>query len=123
MIYRQVVVVDTDYSVMDNKDLYDQLNKAGLIDKLATSPEWKMLQEAANRIVERAIKEFSCSTKANNIVRIIELQTIIRKYKYGLIDEVNILKNESEFIYQEAKFRGLIGEAWDKLKDKFAPVR
>ncbi len=110
--------MDIDYSILDNKELYDQLSRAGLIEKLATSPEWKLLQEAANRIVDRAIKEFACNVKATDTVRLIELQTIIRKYKYGLIDEVNILKNESEFIYQTAKDRGLIGEVWDKIKDK-----
>lgn len=112
-----------DYSILDDKELYEQLNKAGLIEKLSTSPEWKLLQEAANRIVDRAIREFACNVKATDIVRLIELQTIIRKYKYGLIDEVNILKNESEFIYQTAKDRGLIGKAWDKIKSKIAPMR
>lgn len=118
--------MDNEYSTLDDKELFEQLNKAGLIDKLATSPEWKMLTEAANRIVDRAIKEFACNVKATDTLRIIELQTIIRKYRYGLIEEVNILKNESEFIYQTAKDRGLIGDILDKTKDlfeKIAPMR
>lgn len=79
-------------------------------------PAWKMLQEAGKRIVDRAIDEFAMKVKAGDTTRIIELQTIIRKYKYGLFDEVRMLKMESDQAYAEAKERGVLNSWWESFK-------
>lgn len=110
--------MSNNYSEYSDKELFESLSKAGLSDKLENSPEWKMLREAADRIVNRAVNEFALKAKADDLTRITELQAIIRKYKYGLFDEVQLLKVESEFIYQEAKERGIIGNSISKLMEK-----
>jgi len=117
-------MVDIDYNEMSDKELYKQLEQSDLVSKLETDPAWSMLKEAANRIVERAIREFALNPNlSNDASRIIELQTVIKKYRFGLFNEVEMLKSESEFIYQTAKARGLIGGLWDGLKDKIAAMR
>ena len=99
----------TNYSDLGDKDLFELLEKAGLADKLINAPEWKMLDEARKRIVDRAVDELATKVKAHETERIIELQTIIRKYKYGLFDEVKLLKLESDAAFTEAEDRGIIG--------------
>jgi hypothetical protein len=97
---------------MEDKDVYDYLHKAGLVEKLTNTEEWKVLKEAGERIVDRALTEFALKTKADDLTRIIELQTTIRKYKFGLFNEVELLKQNSELLFKEARERGLIGEEW-----------
>ena len=106
------------FDEMGDKELFENLEKAGLVDKLENDPAWKMLKEAASRIIERAITEFALKTEAKDIEKIIMLQTIIKKYKYGLFDEVKFLKNESDALFQEAKQRGAIGDMFHGIKNK-----
>lgn len=87
-----------DYRDLSDKDLFDLFAKADVAEKLMNQEEWKILKEASERIAERAIKRLATITKADNIVEIIELQTIIKKYRYGLFSEVEQLKTEAEFI-------------------------
>ncbi len=101
---------------LDDKELYDQLEKAGLAEKLENNPEWKLLKEAANRIIDRAITEFALRTKPDDLKAIIILQTIIKKYKYGIFDEIKVLKDASNMLTEEARDRGLIGQAVDWFK-------
>lgn len=96
------------FDTLDDKELYDKLNKAELADRLLVSPEWKLLKEAASRIVDRAISKFALSTKADDLVAIIELQTVIRKYKFGLLEEIDLLAQEGIIAFEEAKARELI---------------
>lgn len=105
-------------SQLDDKELFDQLEKAGLAEKLEDSPEWKLLKEAANRIVERALTEFALRTKPDDQAAIITLQTIIKKYKFGLFDEIKVLKDASNMLYEEARQRGMISKAWDAMFNK-----
>lgn len=98
---------------LSDKELHEAFQKAEIARKIEESPEWKILKEASNRIVDRAINEFAKNVKADDELRIIELQTIIRKYKYGLLAEVDLLKTESEFLFEEAKSRGFF-ERWKK---------
>jgi hypothetical protein len=95
------------YDELDDKELYDKLSQAGLADKLQTSQEWGLLKKAADRIVERAIKAFMV-TPATNTQAIIELQQVIKKYKYGLFAEIEMLRNEGEYVFEAAVERQLI---------------
>ena len=107
---------------LDNKTLWEELQKAGLADKLETQQEWKLLKEASNRIIERAVKEFAINVTVSpdpkDLAKIMTLQIILRKYKFGLFREVDILKEESEYLFEEAKSRGIVGETWAKVKEK-----
>lgn len=105
---------------LDDKELYDNLEKAGLVDKLMSDPAWGMLQEAADRIVNRAIVEFALRTDPTDIKKVVALQVIIKKYRVGgLFEEIKTLKSESEAIYEEARQRGLLGRLWDKVENSF----
>ena len=107
-----------DYSSLPDKELFDLVEKANLAERLENDPAWKMLKEAADRIVDRAITEFALRTNPNDTERIIELQVIIKKYKYGLFDEVRVLKNDAANAFEEAKDRGAIGDFFASVKAK-----
>ena len=108
----------SNFTDLTDRQLFDELEKAHLTERLETTPEWKMLKEAAGRIVERAVTEFAVKVKPDDVTRIIQLQTIIKKYKYGLFDEIRILKQESEQLFTEARDRGLIGAWLESVKEK-----
>lgn len=97
-----------DYSGYTDKDIYDLFHKAELADRLANDSNWDLLKEAAERIVERTVDDLANNIKADNIIAVMEAQMIIRKYKYGLFNEVEILKEEVEFAFSEVKERGLL---------------
>jgi hypothetical protein len=103
---------------IDDKALYDLIEKASLAEKLENDPAWKMLKEAGERIVDRAITEFALKCKPNDIEHIILLQTVIKKYKYGLFDEVRVLKTEADQAFLEAQERGVIGDFFASVKAK-----
>jgi hypothetical protein len=100
---------------LSDKELFDECQKSGAIEKLTNSPEWKIIKEASERIIDRAVNEF-INTKADDTIRIIELQTIIRKYKIGLFSEINVLKQASDLLFEEAKSRGFFEwlDKWTK---------
>jgi hypothetical protein len=94
---------------IDDKELISQLEKAALSERLRNQEEWKLLQEAANRIVDRAVTQFAKMTlNADTIYEAMELQIIIRKYKHGLFKEVDLLAQEGERLFEEAKDRDLL---------------
>ena len=107
-----------DLNSIEDKELYELLEKATLAERLENDPAWKMLREAGNRIVDRAVDEFALRSDPKNIEQIINLKTIIKKYKYGIFQEVEMLKRESEFAFEEAKDRGIIGGFMDSVKEK-----
>lgn len=101
-------MLPVDCRILDDKALFDCLHRAELAERLKTSPEWKLLQEAADRIIDRTLKRFALSMKADDIVGIIETQLLLRKYRYGLFDELNQLVAEGESVFEEAVARGII---------------
>ena len=107
-------------SEINDKELYDLVEKANLAEKLMADPTWGLLKEASNRIVERAVSEFALKANPDDLVEIIKLQTIIRMYKFGFLKEVEILKQESEFAFQEAKERGVIGNFLSNVKERIS---
>lgn len=97
-----------DYSVLDDEQLYDEFKKADIANRLATSPEWALVKEAANRIVERAVDKFATATDPSDMGAILELQLTIRKYKHGLFAEVEMLAQTSEIYFDELAERGVL---------------
>lgn len=94
---------------LDDKDLFDQLEKAALSDKLKGSPEWKLLQEAADRIVDRAVNQLVLlQLTPESMYKAMTLQTIIRKYKHDLFGEIDFLVKEGEKAFEEASDREIL---------------
>lgn len=99
-------------SVADDRELFEKLEQAGLADRLMADPAWGLLRKAADRIVEKALKQFVLNTKPTEIEKIIEFQLLVRKYKYGkLFAEIEELRQEGELAYEEAKERGILGSS------------
>lgn len=98
---------DDGYRALDDAQLCEALRQTDLAELLKTSDEWKLLQEAARRIVDRAVDQFAL-TDVTNTEKIMELKIIIRKYKYALFAEVDQLAQEGELLFEEAKDRELI---------------
>ncbi|MFQ5687298.1 MAG: hypothetical protein ACE5GV_11610 [Candidatus Scalindua sp.] len=97
-----------DYSLLEDKELYDKLERAALANKLKSSNEWKLLEEARKRIVERAVCEFATRTDVTDIAKLTELKVIIKKYKYGLFSELDLLIQEGELAFHEYKNREML---------------
>lgn len=97
-----------DYANYTDRDIFDLLEKADLAERIADHPDWKLLKIAAERIVERTIENLACNIKPDDVVSIMEAQITIRKYKYGLFEEVEILRQEAEHAFNEARDRGLL---------------
>lgn len=95
------------YNTLDDKELFDKLQKAELSTRLINSDEWKLLKEAADRIIDRTLERFAFSIKADDMVGIIETQILLRKYKYGLFTEVSQLAQEGELYFNELRDRGV----------------
>jgi hypothetical protein len=101
---------------LDDKQLYDELHKAGLAEKLANDPAWGLFKEASDRIVERAVAEFALKTDLTDVEKVMRLQMTIRMYRFGFLRELEMLKEESNSIYREAQERGIIGRVADWFK-------
>ncbi len=96
------------YEGYSDIEIYELLEKANLAEMIAEQPEWKLLRTASERIIERAIEQFAKHTDPENLVEIIKLQVTIKKYKYGLFEEVEFLRQDAELAFEEAKARDII---------------
>ena len=103
-------MVDNEFNTLDDKALFDKLQQAELANRLLNSPEWGLVKEAAERIIDRALAKFALNMKADDLLGIMETQMLLRKYKYGLFSEVEQLAQEGELYYLELKGRDLIGK-------------
>ena len=99
--------MDDEYSALDDKELCEKLLQTDLANRLLNSPEWGLLKEARDRIINRAIAQFVI-TDVTDIGKITELKVILKKYKYGLFSEIEQLAQEGELAFEEAKERSLI---------------
>jgi len=93
--------VNEAFEELDEKDLYDIVEDANEAMKLLNGPNGKVIKNASDRIVERAIYKFAKQTDPKDLAKVIELQLIIRKYKYGLFEEVQKLHQEGEEAQKE----------------------
>ncbi len=93
---------------MDTKKCFDQIDKAALVDKIESLPEYKILKIAADEIVNKAIDKFALmKIRPDTIYEVMELQIIIRKYRHktlaGLFGELNTMKQMGESAFNELK--------------------
>lgn len=95
------------YHEMTDEELYEELKKADLAEKFLESPQGKLIQEAALRIVDRAVTEFALAPSdiLKDPEKLAELRVIIRKYRFGLFEEIKQISREGFLIYEEFKTR------------------
>jgi len=104
-----------DLSQYSDKELHEALELAGIAKEFTDSRSGKLFEEASKRISERAVRTFALGdilpkdTSGTEMLgflsRVIELRTVLKKYKYGLFDEIKQLADEEENIYYEFKER------------------
>lgn len=91
---------------MTDDELYEALKDADLADRFLESPQGKLIKKAANNIVDRAVQEFALNPDiTKNLEKLVELRVIIKKYKYGLFEEINQLRTMGFLVWQELKTR------------------
>lgn len=95
---------------LKDNELSDKLSNAEFIERFIESDGWKLIDEACKRVVKKAQAELS-NVNAGDMVKIIELQQIIKLYKNVLNGLINSFKAEGLMAFEEAKERGLIKSA------------
>lgn len=90
-----------EYSHLTDAELHDLLAKSDGAQDFLNSKVGKIIQEVAHRKIEHAVAKFALQAKADDLREMIELQTIIRVYKYELFDDVKFLAREGENIFDE----------------------
>ena len=95
-----------DYSRLDDKHLFDEMEKAALAERLTTSPEWQLLDEVRKRAIDRWIDYFIFKMDSNNVADIEKVRSMISIWKYDLFKSLDILKQEGEMAFQELNFAG-----------------
>ena len=91
---------------MTDDELYEALKEADLADRFLESPQGKLIQKASSNIVERAVQEFALNPDiVKDTEKLIELRVIIKKYKYGLFEEIKQLHRYGFLVWQELKNR------------------
>ena len=102
---------------ISDKELFEKIEEAHLVERLESDPAFNLLKVAASRIVDKAIMEFT-KTAPDDAMAIAQLQIIIKKYKWNLFNEINLIKQESKLVYEEARDRGVIGNFLEGIKQK-----
>ena len=95
------------FKTLDDKELFEKLHRAEMAEILRTDPRFQLLNEARNRIVERAILKFVTDDDHDNIAKTIEFKIIVKKYKYGLFSEVEQMAKEGDILFDEMQARGI----------------
>lgn len=86
-----------------NKKLLD----ASFMEEFENSAGWKIISSACKRISAQAQEEL-IKTPANETVRIIELQIIIKLYRNVISGIIQSVKAEGKLAFEEAKENGII---------------
>jgi len=99
-----------EYRTLDDKDLLERLERAGLAERLTTSMEWGLLKEAGRRIVDRATDQFAMKTEVTDMAELSDLKAIIRKWKYGIFNEIEMLRQDGESAFEEAQNKKILDD-------------
>ena len=92
---------------LKNEDLLEALDHGVMIDKFKSSEEWKLIDEACQRLA-RVAQEELLKTDPVNATRIIELQCMVKLYRDVLRSIVNSFSDEGNLAFDEAKDRELV---------------
>ena len=93
------------YSELTDEELYKIMDESDLAGSFLKTPMGLVLQEAAKRIVDQAVFKIAMVIDPKDVSAIWEQKLIIRKYKYGLFEEINQLSREGVVAYSELTAR------------------
>lgn len=94
-------------SDLKNEDLLAALDTGVMVEKFKTSPEWKLIDEACQRLA-RVAQEELLKTSPAHPERIIELQCMVKLYRDVLRSIINSFSAEGNLAFDEAKDRELL---------------
>jgi len=95
-----------DYEALTDEALLEKLDNWDRLDRFEDSEEWRIFDEACRRVAMRAREEL-IKVPANDTLRIIELQQIIKLYGSVFKSLMSSFKQEGEVAFFEARDRGL----------------
>ena len=94
-----------DYSSISDKELFDKLQQAGVIEGLKNSEEWKIIDEVRRRAIDYWTYHLVFKVKAGDMSEFERIRAIIRVWKYDLFRDLEIIKQEGEMAFEELKFK------------------
>ena len=101
------------YNDLDDKTISDALEKSILCEDFLQSKNGRLLKEGATRAWEKAL--YKLCYKINLSDRdMADLLATIRKFKYELFNEIALLGQEGEMLYEEARYRDLVKNPSDQ---------
>jgi len=95
-----------DFEVLDDRELFEKLEKAALAEKLTTSADWKLLVEVMKRAADRWTEYFVTKVDSRNISDVEMVRAMIRVYRGDFLKGLEILRQEGEIVFEELKYRG-----------------
>lgn len=94
-----------DNGLISDKELFDKLQQAGIIEILKNSEEWKVIDEVRKRAIDYWVYHLVFKVKAGDIAEFERIRAIIRVWKYDLFRDLEIIKQEGEAAFEELKFK------------------
>ena len=97
-----------DFSEFTDDDLLDRLEDAALAHRLESLVEWKIIQEACQRLVDFAQKQLQ-EVNPEEYTKIIEYQLTARLFGKGFLPAlIQNMQRMGELSFNEAKEREII---------------
>lgn len=96
------------YNLLDDKELFDKMEKAALAERLTTSPEWQLLDEIRKRAIEKWTDYFIFKMDTKNIADVEMVRAMLAVWKYDLFKTLDILKQEGQIAFEELNYSGKI---------------
>lgn len=95
-----------DYNEFTDKELFEKLGASITTEQFLDSEMGKLFIRGSEKIVDRALLKL-CTKPVKDLTwnEVIEVIVIIRKYKFGLFDEIRQIAQEGEFVFDELKER------------------
>lgn len=105
-----------DWDSLSDAEIFDQLHKAELADRLTSSEEWKLVHEVMKRTYEGHVKLLR-KEDPTNTEKVIELQQICNLYANDFLPTlIKNFQNIGEFAFEEAKRRNILQRFLDAFK-------
>jgi len=82
-----------------DKELYDKLHKAGLLERMKTDEGFKLLQEVMDKAVNYWTDYFVFKVKPSDIGEVARVQSMLRIYKHEFFKNLNLIDLEGEEAY------------------------
>lgn len=94
------------YNRLDDKELFDKMEKAALAERLTSSPDWQLLDEIRKRAIDKWIDYFILKMDTKNIADVEMVRSMLAVWKYDLFKTLGIVKQEGQIAFEELNYSG-----------------